>query len=209
MTSEKEIEQTMVAVKKDLTSIEQEASAIKVTNDKEMATASEFLGVIKARVKRVEAKRVEYVKPFNDQVKKINADFKEMAWPYLAVEKNIKGKVGAYVDVKLAEEREEQRKADDKRRKEAEALAKKENISNRKALAQVEKVKVEEKPKSVKTEVGRVNTRQVKKFEVVDPSKVPDEYKMVDERLVRKAIADGKKRIAGVKIWEETQVSAS
>ena len=200
------IESTIVAVKKDQTIIQKQAQAIRVTSDKQMGVASEFLVQIKARIKRIETKRKDYVQPLNDQVTKMNADFKEMAQPYLEIEETIKGKVGSYMTKVREKEEEAQRKADEERRKEAEALAKKEKISKRKAMAQVEKVEIEQRDQTVRTETSKVVTKQVTKFEVINPKKVPDEYKMVDERLVRKAVNQGIK-IPGVKVWEETQVS--
>lgn len=202
------IEETVVAIKQDQSSLLQQVSTVVVHNDGDMHRASEWLVQIKARLKRIEEKRVEYTKPLNDQVKVINSDFKALAEPYLEMENSIKRAIGGYVDEQRRIEVERVRKEEAERRKEAERIAQEEDISRRQALAQIEKPKVVEAPKTVKTETAKVVTKQVTKFEIVDPSKVPDEFKVVDERLVRQAVNSGVKRIAGVRIWEETQVSA-
>lgn len=203
-----ELKDTVSAIQKDTKSLAEQVSTVVVQNDGDMHRASEWLVQIKARLKRIEEKRTEYVKPLNDQVKIINADFKSLAEPYLQMEMQVKRAIGTYVDEQRWLEQERIRKEEAERRQEAERIAKEEDISRRKALAQIEKPKAVEVPKTVKTETAKVVTKTVVKFEIVDPAKVPDEFKIVDERLVRQAVNSGAKRIAGVRIWEETQVSA-
>lgn len=208
MSKPETVEATIVAIKKDQTSLFNQVQTLSVTNEEEMTAASEVLSQVHARVKRIEAKRIEYVKPLNDQVSKINADFKAAAKPYVEMESTIKQKIGNYVDEQRRLAAIEQRRLDDERRKEAQRLAAQEDISQRKAMAQIEKPVVEAPVTAVKTETAKVVTKLVAKFEITDPSAVPEEYKMVDERLVRKAVLAGARKIAGVKIWEESQVSA-
>lgn len=200
------IESTMVAIKKDQGEIVAQANTIVVTNQEEYNAAGAFLVQVKERSKRIEVKRKEYVQPLNDQVSMINADFKAAAAPYLELEKQIKDKMVVFVneqqrlaDIKLKEEQEE-------RRAEAARVAEAEGISQRKAMAQIEKPVADVVPTAVKTEGRTVKTRKITKFDVVDASKVPDEYKVVDETLVRKAVNAGVK-IAGVKVWEETIIA--
>ena len=49
--------------------------------------------------------------------------------------------------------------------------------------------------------------RKVWKFEVEDATRVPDAYRVVDEKLIRAAVADGAREIPGVRIYAEEQVA--
>jgi len=198
----------IIEIKKDQQSIIEKKEHLTIQSDEDVQKASEVLTQIKARSKRIEEKRKEYVQPLNDQVKKINKDFKELLVPYLEAETFIKRAIGSYTDIQRLAAEKVLKEEEDQRRKEADEIAKKENISTRKALAQIEKPIIEEKPKTIKTENSKIVTKQVAKFEIIDSEKVPIEYKTVDEKLVRKAVNAGVKRIAGVKIWQKTLVSS-
>lgn len=206
-TTRQQMDETMQAIKKDQTTLAATCSAITVTDEASMGIAAEVLAQVKGRIKRIEDKRTEYVKPLNDTVKTINADFKAAAAPYLEMEKQLKGAIGTFVDAQRKAAAEEQRRLEAERSKEADKLAKEEGISRRAALAQIDKPVVEAQTTSVTTDTAKVVTKLVAKFEVVNPENVPAEYKIVDERLIRKAVQGGARRIPGVKIWEETTVS--
>lgn len=214
-----EVQSTLTTIKSDVVEIKDEIQKIIVSNDEQMDLASEFLSKVKTRINRVEAKRKKYVGPLNAQVKKINADFKAVKSPYEEMERIVKGRIGAYVTQKRKEQEEKEREEKRRQQEEARKLAEKEKISNQKAAAQLRKEREEQnalKPKDAEiapktsstTEKGKVVTKVVTKFEVTDPSKVPDMYKVVDEKLIRQAVNNGTKRIAGVRIYEDTQVCA-
>lgn len=215
MEKEKTLQELEGTVQQDQKALTLEMTKVVVTSEEEMSRAATWLTQVKARIKKLEEKRKQYVQPLNDQVKAINDDFKTMMAPYLAIETEIKGKIGAFVDEQRRIQAEAERKERERRAEEARKIAEEQNISRQKAAAQVrqqEELKPQEvAPKpvtSVKTETAKVVTKKVVKFEIVDASKVPDEFKVVDERLVRAAVVKGARRISGVRIWEESQVSA-
>jgi hypothetical protein len=79
-------------------------------------------------------------------------------------------------------------------------------------VAAVETVKVEapvvpQKTGPVHTTAGSASTKKVWKFEVTDANAVPREFLLVDEKAIRAAVAAGVRQIAGVRIFEETQVA--
>lgn len=213
---EKTIAELEGTVQEDTVSLTQQVTAIVVSDEASMNRAATWLSQVKARIKKLEEKRKMYVQPLNAQVTAINADFKRMSLPYLQLENEIKGKIGGYMDEQRRIQLEAERVERERRAEEARKLAEQENISRQKAAAEIrkqEEAKAAEQPRveapktTVKTEAGKVVTRVVTKFEIVDASKVPDEFKVVDERLVRQAVNAGAKRIAGVRIWEESQVA--
>lgn len=211
------IESNINSIKKDQALVLRKIKNISVENDKQMTKASEFLSIIKEKIRNIEKNRIFFVKSLNDQVRKINGEFKKVLEPFQESERKIKGAIGSYVNEQNRIAEEKRQKEEEARREEAARIAEKENISRQKAAAQLRRQKEEEErnnpkepepQKMVKTEKAKVITRQVLKFEIVDPSKVPDEYKIIDERLVRKAVMSGEKKIAGVRIWKDTQVSS-
>lgn len=206
-TSRQEMEETMQKVQKDQSQLSELCKNLVVTNEEENAKAFEILGNVKGRKDLLEERRVKYTKPLLDSKKAIDEDFKKAAAPYIEMEKNVKAAIATYTDKKRAAAAEEQRRLEAERSAEANRIAEEEGITRRQALAQIEKPVVEVNT-SVSTENARGATKLVAKFEIVNPENVPAEYKVVDEKLVRKAIAAGARRIAGVKIWEETQVVA-
>jgi len=83
----------------------------------------------------------------------------------------------------------------------AEAEAKKHEIEAPTVIAPV----IPETQKAVRTEAASAHQRKVWSFEVTDAAQVPNEYKLVDEALIRDAIKGGTRVIPGVRIFEETK----
>lgn len=203
-----QIEQTLVAIQKDQSNLIEAIKCVKVESDKDIEKYSEILVQIKARIKRIEEKRTEYVKPMNDQVKKINADFKQVSEPYINIERSIKTAIAEYLDEKRRIEAEWVKKEEEERQARAKEYAKETGVPKQEILAVMDKPEVIGNPTTIKTENSKIVNKLVKKFEIVDANLVPVEYKIVDERLIRQAINQGKSEIPGVRIWEETQVSS-
>lgn len=66
---------------------------------------------------------------------------------------------------------------------------------------------VAEQKSTIKAGGAAATFRKVWKFEVEDASRVPTAYMVVDEKLIRAAVADGAREIPGVRIYEEEQVA--
>ena len=60
---------------------------------------------------------------------------------------------------------------------------------------------VEEPEKTVRAGAGSATTRQVWTFKIVDPSKVPNEYKVIDEKKIAAVVKAGIRNIPGVEIY--------
>ena len=133
------LETTIESIKADQGTLLGQVENIVVNDEASMNAAAEILSKVKERAKLIETRRKEYVQPLNDQVKKINSDFKAAAEPYLQIESIIKKAIGSYVDEQRRLASEEQRRLDKQRSDEAKKLAEQNDISQRKALSQVEK----------------------------------------------------------------------
>jgi hypothetical protein len=99
---------------------------------------------------------------------------------------------------------------------EAEAEKEKRRIKADKDLAELKgepeneelkKIQEEEKALKKETKTTKVKgSRDVKKFEIVDPNLIPRVYLVPDESLIRQAVGQGSNEIPGVRIRVETVV---
>ena len=60
--------------------------------------------------------------------------------------------------------------------------------------------------KNVHSNSGSINVKKVWKFKVIDPNKVPKQYLIVDEKIIRRDVRAGVRSIDGVEIYEEENV---
>lgn len=215
-----EAEQKLAEVGSAIKTIITKANAVKITNDEELNFAAEFLGDLKGEIKSVEETRKTFVKPFQNATKRLNDAFKIRLEPLQKVEIQLKGKVKAYTDeqarkadekARLAKEEQAQREKDAAEKiKAAEKAGDEEALKEaqeEKASIENEVVAVEATKTSVRTESGLVSQRKVWKFEVVDEEKIPREFLTIDEKKINQAIRDGAREIAGIKIFQDTQIS--
>jgi hypothetical protein len=185
---------------------------------------------IKHFQKAVETRRKELVGPLNDQVKKINEYCKKILEPLDQAEAHLKKELIAW------EKKLEQDRIKERERLEKERLEKEKALRAQEELIQKEKQAMEDvfgvvdtfeleqqrateernrflaeqefKTKSKEIENARVKgICKVWSFEIVDPKAVPDEFKKVDESLIRDAIRRGVRNIEGVRIFEETKIA--
>lgn len=188
--SKNEIEQ----IEKNNQSITERATSLVIADEKTQNEAVDYLSGIARAKKDLEEKRVFFVKPLNDQVKKINEFFKKYSTPLLEADGILRRKMVDYRTVLRKIEEEKNRKALE--------LAKSVGIEQ-------EELDMEVKPEAAKTESGTVSGRKVMRFELVDENKVPREYLTVDASKIRKGIAAGVREIDGIRIWEDEDISVT
>jgi len=197
--------------------------SLRITDTDENNNAIKMVVEIVSHKKRVEELRQFFVKPLNDQVSAINAEFKNASMPLMEMEKIIKTEMVRYSDEearKLAIARKKQEEKDrikfekEKAKRDAELLKQKEagEISTKELKEAQREIKKDEfefddsdfqQSKTVHTSAGSVQMKTVIDFEVINPSDVPREFLIVDERLIRKVVASGVRVIKGVNIFEK------
>lgn len=148
--------------------------------------------------KKIEARRKFFTQPLNDQVGKINAMFKEYSNPIKSAKEIMENKMLFY-------RKEQQKKIDKKNeriKKEAEKLAKKEGVSAQEIIESTEK-------KEIQQTVGTSTVTKRWTFEIVDEKKIPREYLELNEVKVNKDIRgkDGKRNIPGLRIFQKEGIS--
>ena len=204
-----------IQAQKELSAVQgllQKIDALAIKTQEDAGIANDYLKNAKAKAKEIEATRVSFVKPFNDQVKFINDWFRKPMDGLAEIEKKLKAKIMDYdneVRRKLAKEEAKLRaEAAERERKEREKL-------------EARAAKAEEKGKTEKAEELRQQAEEVYvpapvlaapkstmsyrtdyDFEVVDKALVPEDYKIVDEVMLRRVVKAQKElcKIPGIKI---------
>ena len=170
----------------------EEADSYVVNSVETVEVASSFLKRIRDTERVIEEKRLEFTKPINQSLKAINETFKRLAEPLKQARTLVTGKILAW---KRAEA-ERIAKEEERRRKIQEAHKE----AGHKATSPV----IMERPKK---KIGNVQSRKVWTFKVVNFSKVPDEFKNLNQVAVNLAIRDGARSIEGLEIFQEEKLS--
>lgn len=179
-----------------------EAEEIAVVDDQTHKLAISKAGELKKLVKAFEERRKEVIGPADTFVREVNKFckiIKDRAQAALSVYNQ---KVSTY-SAKLEAERRER---EAKQKSEAEALQRKLDEEAEKGGYEAPKVEIAPiKQETVtRTEDGiSAHTRKVWAFEVEDFSKVPDGYKMIDERKINADIRAGILEIPGLRIFQK------
>lgn len=222
MKNEKDTKLAEIA--KDVTSMVQKAGAIVIKTAEEMASATDFLGQIKARQKRIEELRLSFTKPLNEALRNINNEFKKASEPLDKIERQVKMIMTDYHNKEAERIRKEQAKIAEKQRLEFEAEQERKrqeiadsNLTKKAQKEAIKEIKQEEfvatptvvQEKTVASDQGKVTFKSVWKYEVIDEQQIPREYLKVDEVALNKAVKLGVREIKGVKIYESKEVSAT
>lgn len=176
-----------------------------IKSDDDLAAASQMLSDVKNLQKLITQEKKKALDPIKQTVEAIKGWFAPAEEKADAAESNLKRAMASYQDAKSAEIARKQ-----------ESIAKRTEAGQLKPETAVRKMgEVGEAKTSVKTESGSATFSKVKKVRIVDRSKVPDEFWVIDEVAVRShALVLSKSSggigevIPGVEVYEETVVSA-
>ena len=177
-----------------------EARVIKTLED--MKPANDDLNIIRKLKKNMEARRKEYLAPFQDHVKEVNEAYKNLMEPV-----DIADKITA--DKMLAFNREQERirrEQEEINRLRMEAAQKDAALHNGEISEPVNLVEViPEAPKRTITDIGTTGQRDNWKWEIQDITIVPREYLMVNAGMLTPIVkaSKGKISIPGIRIYNE------
>jgi phenylalanyl-tRNA synthetase alpha subunit len=170
--------------------LSEEALQIKVTDDVSLAIANQKLSAVNNHLKLIEEKRTELKKPYLDAGKKVDAAAKDLSEPLNNSIQYLKNQIKEWNLELLRREQELKQQAP------ANSLFE-DNINHELAMLESQKAS---------------NIRHNWKFDVVDLSRVPVQFLMVDEAKVREWIKANKESlndgdiIAGIKFYKEVSV---
>lgn len=171
-----------------------QATKITIKNDSQLEQASEIRTNLKAQLRKLTDEKEKVTKPLNEALKAERARFK----PF---EDQIEIALRTIDRAMITYQTEAKRLADLEMQKIENRIGEgKGKITLETAVAKMNEVQTPEK--LIITKSGGTKFRTEKKFEVVDLKKVPIDYHLPNEVLIRKAMKEGVE-LPGVKYWEE------
>jgi hypothetical protein len=179
-------------LEKQVSPLVKQAGGYTINSVEAVDEASLFLKKVRDTEVSLEAKRQEFTAPLNQSLKAINETFRQLRAPLEQARYLLTNKILTW------------------KRAETERLAKEEarrraiQEAHEKAGHEVKAPVVLERPEN---KIGNTQTRKVWTFEVVDFSKLPDEYKSINQVAVNQAVRSGVREIKGLKIYQEEQLS--
>lgn len=192
------LDTTVATVKVEAAAIEAEAGFVGIRTAQDLEDAGAFLVRIKAERRKIEDRRRFFVDPLNAQVKRINELFRKIAEPLDRADSVVRAKVMEYRKRQQEIARAEQERLD------REAARAQERVDKKAARIGIAapQVVVPVVPVLPPTVAG-ATVRRVWTFRVVDASKLPREYLVVDAVAIREAVRAGVRQIPGVEIFQD------
>lgn len=193
------------------------ADSLEIVDAESYAIATEELKAIKSKYREIEEQRKGLKKPIDEAARRIQGFFRPPLDFLSQAESVIKRKITDWNAEQDRIRREAQRKADEQARKERERLearARKAEESGKAEKAEQLAQQAETvTPAIVPTETPKakgISTRTVWRFRITDKSKIPDQYKSVDEKKIAGVVRSlgEDTAIPGVEIYPEQVVAA-
>lgn len=168
----------------------EDAKVFVITSQDHKTKAISLLVDIKAAIKTAEEEKNLTLKPAEATVKAIKNQWKPIESFYAQADELLRSKVNAF-DTAIEQKAKEEllKLQSDKRISKPETIAKKEN-EIRSTLG----------PTTVYTGTGGGSTRKIPKLKIDDVNKIPDEFWVIDEVALRKAVISDKREIPGASI---------
>ncbi len=173
----------------------------------DIKVATEDLSIIARLRKAMEEKRKEYLDPLKSQAEAIRETYKILMQPIEDADTTTRKKILAF-NKEQEDRRREQERINAQKLETAEA----ERRLNGKPSEPVELLEVSpDVPKYVSTELGATGQRDNWKWEVIDFSLVPDDYKLINPGVLTRVVkaSKGKVTIPGVRIFNEPIVTVT
>lgn len=171
----------LTTIKEETRPIVKEIKAVKITNAEEMESACELLSSAKAQMKMIVEHENKVLDPLKEALKAKKAEWGPMKKVLKAGIETLGGVVGAYQTAEIKRVKIEEDRI-------AARMAK----GTLKTSTAVRKLSEVEKPEAkVVTEAGSLSFRTDKKLRVVDPTLIPREYLIIDEKKLLDALKTG------------------
>ena len=208
-----------MGIKDEVMTLPVKASEIIVANDEQYQSACDFLTMtIKPMRKKIDETFDPIIKKAHQAHKEAVAQKKSVEAPLMQAEKIVKPKIADYLNEKERQRVEKERKLQEEARKRAEAEALERAAMLEKEGAKEEAEAIISEPIEAPTVIVQssapkaegISVKKLWKFEIVDESKIPREYLMVNEKAIGAVVRSlkDKAHIAGVKIYSVDSVAA-
>lgn len=223
MDTEKNLMLTLEPMQIESYRIDERAKLISVTDAVSYDTAVTFLKEVNTKLKDFKAQRDKYIKPMKDSIKAIDERLKESIKLLEDTDTTLREKLNSYLNE--VRKREEERLALERKKREDEAIRQLDNLEQAKTQAgeydevtqkaiqrtienkQNKAIEATVSQEKVNLSTNSASVSMVWDFEVINKAQLPLEYLKVDEVAIRNAIRNGSREIAGVKIFQKSQLS--
>lgn len=195
-------DKTITVAKGQVTKAYNRAKELEITNDEQLADASDFLAVIKKHAKEVDAKKRTILNPLNAAAKATRDLFRDVETQAANAEKYVKQKMVDYETAKQA-------KIDAERKKLEEKMAST-DMTPAEKVAEIDKADIPEASSTVRTAKAVTTFRVVLVARIIEPDKVPREFWVIDEARAKKAAIEAYRNggsVEGIAVVEEKQAS--
>ena len=180
-------------------SLQKYAESRVIATAADLRPATDDLSIISRLKKSMEAKRKDYLAPFQEHIKEVNEAYKRLMEPIERADRITRSKILAF-QAEQDRIRREEEEINRKRLEAAQAEMKlKGELSESVNLVEVSP----EAPRRTTTDLGSVGQRMIRKYRVVDFAALPDQYKIENSALLNKVVKAGIPSIPGVDIYEE------
>lgn len=176
-----------------------------ITTVEDDKLANDDLVIIGNLKKVMEAKRVELVKPMQDEVKAIQDTYKTLMAPVLEADRITRTKMATF----KMEQRRIAQEAEELNRQAMEVARKQAAMNNGEFTTDITPIDVKTAPKLTRTSLGVSGLVDEWKYRVVDVGKIPREY-MIPNDAMLKSIAKqqhDKNPIPGVEFYNEPHIA--
>lgn len=190
----------LAPIKAQATKAEKYVGALVIKTDEDEKKAVAELTEINKIGDSIEEKKTAIMRPLLDAQKATRELFKPLETSIATAVAILKKKL---IDFRTIQEA--------KQKKEEDNIAKRVEKGTLKVETAVKKLgEIDRLDNSVKTEDGRVSYKTVRKARIIDPTKVPAEYLIVDEPKAKKAalaLNGLGELISGVEVYEEKEIA--
>lgn len=172
----------------------EKARNLKITSPKQMTEATEILSKLNKYLKSVVAYREKKTKPLNEALKVIRAETKPLETDLSDLITSLRRGMTDY-------QTEQNRIAEEAKDKISARVG--DGRGHLKAETAADRIAEVDTPETaISTQAGAVKFRKVEKFELEDITKVPHEYLITNDSMIRTAMKEGTK-IPGIRYFTE------
>jgi hypothetical protein len=207
----------VVAIQPEANKLTEFARTVAIKTNEQYQAAANYLKSIKGLLGKIEDARTRVTKPLLAAQREVNAQAKDAAEPLQKAERLIKVAMDGFIQEQNRLRLEEQRKADEAARKQQEKLQ--QQAAKAMASGKMEKAaELEQLATAVVApaihrdppKVAGIVTKEVWKFEIIDPNQVPRNFCSPDEQKIGGVVRalKGDTQIPGVRVWKENQIAA-
>lgn len=196
MINEQETKEVAV-VERNASKILDAANAITIASDADLAAATDQLSVIKKLGKELKERKEAITKPLNEALASARDLFRKPETVLSDAERIFKRKMLDY-------QTEQDRKADEER---ARLAARVERGTMKPTTAMSKMSDISGATTSMQGKVGSIKTMTLKKYRIVDETKIPREYLVPDMRAIADAFKAGV-QVPGAEEYEEKVIAA-